>query len=659
MIKIVQKDRPTISNMEFAKFPLGENTSVPAFQLLAQELASCIDFKFNPGGQLETRQPFGQYSDTELGPIYDIKACTLNDTAGTGTTDYLLCSDDTKVYYLENLTSGSGVTPVEIGAVEDSAQITPYNGVAVVSDGSYLKYCDDVTGVKMAYDGGTGGTVYDNYSGDLDGYVNITSSGVGCTFTTIAWDSGYTIPPTEVYFHGVGVTSGAATIAVEFSTTDGTEVASVNFSGTVSTSTPAYYSVEYTPTDITAEFEPGTIYRCKLKGSNFKLSYTTVSSGGALIGDATKDPVMRIHPGVPPKSEWSVVSGTRLWVYDPDRPGGLWYGNLTHLDFSTANGGGWLGVIDDSRNSFKVGAASDLYGTLYVYGTEQQPYLCQLEGTQPSEYSLPLKFQRVWSHPRCLVNTNNDLWNASRDGVDPLTGVQEYGDLRTFSVADSIMDRFSRYWTSSAFAGYHAQDGQFWLYLPGYSYVNIAHTKQPIRDDKGQIRYPWSRYTIPFTPSCFSQVNDLFLVGSSDGYIYQYNPGGYKDLGTTHIRPSFKSAYTIVPFTSIDLTGIQFMTTSSTGGKLDIDIYRNGNEATSIHTYYLNLPMADTVTLEDLEDTPLEEIEDVALTPEGVILYFDVNVNCFSFQVEVSNILIVGQPIYIDGFIVRYRVLEA
>ena len=242
--------------------------------------------------------------------------------------------------------------------------------------------------------------------------------------------------------------------------------------------------------------------------------------------------------------------------------------------------------------------------------------------------------------------------------MDPLTGVQEYGDLRTFTAADAIMDRF-QYWSSSAFAGYNAQDGQFWLYMPGYSYVSIAQTKQPISDTTGKIRYPWCRYTIPAVPSCFKQVGDKFFIGSTDGYIYQYDGGGYKDLGTNHIRPSFKTAYTIVTFTSVDLTGIQFMATSRTGGQFDIDIYKNGNETTTVQTYSLALPMLETVTLEDIEDTPLEELEDVALSPEGVILHFDINVNCFSFQVEVSNILIVGQPIYIDGFVIRYRPVEA
>ena len=55
----------------------------------------------------------------------------------------------------------------------------------------------------------------------------------------------------------------------------------------------------------------------------------------------------------------------------------------------------------------------------------------------------------------------------------------------------------------------------------------------------------------------------------------------------------------------------------------------------------------------------LADLEDVALSPVGALLYFDLNINCYSFQVEVSGIHIAGKPVYISGLIFKYRELEA
>ncbi|RJR14274.1 hypothetical protein C4588_00360 [Candidatus Parcubacteria bacterium] len=643
-------------NIIYQGFPLGENTSVPAMLLKPQELAECIDFKFNPGGQLETRQPVTRYTSTggaATAGIVDIQTCSL------GGTPYEIVGYGSVAagYDIGYISAGKAVTKID--DVEGEPRITPYNDCAIISDGSYLKYADDLTEVKMAYDAGTGGTFFDNYNGDVDGTIAITTAGVGCTFTTPAWDAGYTIPATQVYFEVQATTAGAATCQVDIVTTAGTTVATATYTDEIPTTAADILNISYP--SVTAELEPSTKYYCLLKGANVNLSYTTVSSGGKLVtaGGATPDtaktPIMRVHPGLPPKSSWTVVSGRRLWVYDPTKPGQLSFGNLTHLDFSTVNGGGYVGVVDQDSNSFKVGAAQDLYGELYVYGTQDQPYVCKLTGATPADYALPLLFQRIWGTQDTLKNVGSDIWSASSDGIDALTGVQEYGDLRTYSLSDPVKDRFGN-WTSAAIAGYNPEFGQYLLYMPGYSYTTVFHTKQAVRDQAGQLRYPSSRYALPIVPSCFSYTGAGFLIGCADGHIYHFDSTEYKDLGTDQIYPSFKTNRVDMPGRSVDLVKIQFMGTSRGGTQFSFDIYKNGNESTSVKTWTVTFPMSDNLTVDEL----IMDVDDMlfGIDPTQTPLYFDINVNITSLQLKVSNLIICGYPVYFDGLVLTYRVLE-
>lgn len=656
MIQAVQKERRQENVLSFNGFPLGENTSVPALLLKPQELASCIDFKMNPGGQLETRPPVVKLITTDLKNVNDIRDCIIS-----GTTRTIFATGDAvngyKVYYK------NGTTATLIGTIDGAATITPYNNVALICDGSYLKYLDGVSEVKMAYDDGdeTGsGGFYDNYSGDQDGTTAISASGTGCVFTTPDWGNALTIPPTRVWVH-CQESGGTASITAEIvDATTTTVMATKAYTGTVPSAAADYIEINFDT--VANELEPDTEYYCLIKGANLNISHTTVTSGGALITtgstpDTTKDPVMRVNPGLPPKASWAVVSNTRVFIYDPDYPGALYYGNLSHLDFSTVDGGGYVTTIDNSRTSFKIGGAQDLYGELYVFGTEDQPFLCKLSGSSPSGYSLPLLFQKVWATSKTVENTGSDIWFASEDSVDALSGVQEYGDLRTFSASDPIKDQLASYWTSSAFTGYHPQDGQLWLYMPGSSYVNICHTKQPIRDQAGQVRYPWTRYELPITPTCFAETTSGFLIGSSDGYVYHLDSSNYKDLTTTHIHPSFKTGRVDMPGRAFNLVKIQFAGFSTGGSDMDLDIYVDGNEQDSINTWDILFPVSDSLTIDDMT----MDIDDAlfSISPDGTVMFHDLNLNCTSLQIGISSVHIAGYPVYFNGLFLTYRVLEA
>ena len=667
MIQITERpDREAVS-VAMQRFVYGENTSVPPGMLNENELSSCINFKMRRGGRLETRESIQPITDSDTdGGIVDICRVTLADAVART----LVTDSAGKVYYLKDTTTTAGVTttdPVRIDAdrtVGAASSMIAYNNVALICDSGYLKYVDDIAGdIHLAYDAGNGGTFFDNYTGEDDGSITITSSGVGCTFTTPAWDAGYTIPPTSVWFKGLQNTGGAATVEVSiYDISASAQIAATSYTLDFPTSAADYLEVAFDDASVTGELRPSKSYRCLLKGSNFDLSYTDTTSGSMVTGGATldpaKQPIMRVHPGLPPKADFGTVSGNRIFVHSPDEPGRVYFGNLTYLDWSTPAGGGWIGVVDDAASSFAVGGMADLYGTLFVYGTEDQPFLCRLTGDTPEEWALPLMFQRAWTTHRTLLNTTNDLWAGSGSGVDPLAGVQEFGDLRTFSVSDPISDRILNYWDSStAFAGYNARDGQYWLWMPGFDYVSVCHTKIPVPvEGTGETRYPWTRYTLPITPTCFVQAGQDFMIGGSDGFIYRLDPDYYKDLGTDKIEAQFRTSQVNLPFRKSDIVQIHTLGTSRSGSQFDINLYRDGNLTTPVVTWVRTFPIQDGITIDALT----MDIDDMlfAISPDQSPMYFHVNVTVRSFLFEFENIFIAGLPVYFDGLILEIKRLK-
>lgn len=495
--------------LKFDGFPHGLNTSVPALRIAKSEASALINYKIRKGGKLVTRSPVKLYSNSATTSNAAVETIAQ---ANIGGTNYTLLVDENHVlYYLDG-----SLDPTTIGTLEGDAQILSYNGIAVILDGSYIKYLDGVTSVKIAYDAGTGSSGYqfDFTSEDNDDSIQLgdgTNSRVAQKFTSQAWDAGYTIPPITVsaYLTKEGSPTGSITANIR-KASDSSVIATATFLSDVSTldtSTAAKYSATLTAS---TEMSPSTAYYCSLEHSGGDASncvhvhYNTVASGGlayhytgSWVADTTKNLLMSLTPGMPPKGAYGTIWNKRLWVAgDPSNPGYVWYSNLTHLDWSTTDGGGYIGVVDGDNQNFEVGALRAFYGNLYVFGKQNQPYLTQISGDSPSAYVQSLMFQRPWSTHRTLINAINDLWYGNSEGVAPISGVTEYGDLRTFFASDPVFDRIEDYWSSStAFAEYYPQDGQYWLVMPTYHRVLVCHTKLAARNPEGSgIRYPWCEY---------------------------------------------------------------------------------------------------------------------------------------------------------------------
>jgi hypothetical protein len=113
-----------------------------------------------------------------------------------------------------------------------------------------------------------------------------------------------------------------------------------------------------------------------------------------------------------------------------------------------------------------------------------------------------------------------------------------------------------------------------------------------------------------------------------------------------------------MPFGTRDLVQGQIMASSINGSNIVFDFYKNGQRGTSELTKSLALAISDAITLADIENIPLADLENVTLTPVGSLLYFDLNINCYSFQVKVSSIHIAGKPVFINGMMFKFYQLE-
>jgi len=398
--------------------------------------------------------------------------------------------------------------------------------------------------LAIAYDKGTGisGYQFDNHTGDDDTTIalgNGTNVRVAWKFTSQSWDAGYTIPVVTVTAklkrEGNGFT-GTDNINIWCrlrKVSDNAVIAEKVFveaplASNVSIAADEY-SVTFNSDDILNEMDPSITYYLSLEYNNgdttnyIHVCCTTVSSGGAgyhyttaWAADGTENPVMSLRPGRPPRGSWGIVNDNHLIVYDPDNPGkAVFSGPSDFQDWSTSTLAGYVGAVDGNANNFAIGAMADQYGDAFFFGTKEQPYLAKLKGSSPADWSIDRMFQKVSSTHKTCLSVVNDVWYGSRDGVDGLSGVQEYGDLRTFFASDPIYDRIEANWDEdTTIAGYYPADGQYFLYMAGDHRIQVAHTKIPSSmggaSGTAYSRYPWTEYEL---------YRDIFTDNSLYGFV--------------------------------------------------------------------------------------------------------------------------------------------
>lgn len=533
--------------MPFQGFRHGLNTYVSADRIATSEASKMVNWMVRKNGSIVTRPPIISYSTAATTSNASVNYIKEVNIAGTLYT--LLVDANHKLYYL----NGS-LAPVAIGTLEGAATILSFNGIALIMDGSYLKYLSGVSAVKICYDAGSGtnGDQFNNLALTQNTFLAIgngTNTRAAQRFTTQAWSTGYTIPTTQVeaYLDKLGTPAGTVTATIR-NTSTGAVMATKTLctAADITEGVPAKFTATFTSANITTEMSPSTAYYASIEYTGgdavnyVKLMCYNIGSagtayyydGGGWHIDATKNAVMAVSPGRPPKGMFGTIWGRRPWVAgDSSNPGVVWYGNLSHLDWSTTDGGGYISLIDDDTNGFDVGGLSSFYGNLYVFGTQAQPYLVKISGASPAAYAQEMMFQRPWATHRTLTAAVNDIWYATDEGASPVSGVQEYGDLRTFFASDPVTDRFETYWSSAnSIADYYPEDGQVWLVMSGHR-VLVCHTKLATQDTGGVgTRYPWTEYEF-YRLDLSNQSNGKWTASGSGTNEYYYttmaggNPG--------------------------------------------------------------------------------------------------------------------------------------
>ncbi|KKM98899.1 hypothetical protein LCGC14_1153260 [marine sediment metagenome] len=751
-------------DIDFSGFALGLNTSVRPTQLKLTELAQCINFiNINPAGYHKTRGAINKYTNsatTNNSPVKAFKKVFI------GSTSYELLIDAAyKVYYLDG-----SLDPVAIGTLEGDGQIIGFNGVAVLLDGSFIKYLDGVSAIKIAYDDGTGpsGYQFNNRAGDNDSTLELgngTNTRIAYKFTSQAWTAGYTIPATTVIVKvsAQGTPNASAITASLRKVSDNSIIATGTLIDDASdlTSVAEELSVEMT---VSSEMLPSIAYYMSIEhtggdGANNVLIHCTDVSGGAYAYywtgswnlDNTAQPLMGMRPGIPPKAAFGDVWAHRLHVAgDPDNPAYDWFCNLTHLDWSTPDGGGYVAAVDEDAQSFPIGGISTIFTDLLVYGKQDHPYICNMIGDTPADYELPVMFQKVWSTHKTLISSVNDVWAASYEGVMPITGVELYGDLRVKTASDRIINLLQAYWdTDTALAGFYPKESQYWLVLPTYHRVLVCRTKFPATDpDDGGPVYPWfelelyrdrlrrsaykwtasgsgtneyhaeiaaggdpsiavspdfitvdgvkwakgtlgslSDHTWGFgdndtlgyssvylrddsgdpdtteidvrsilVPTCLANESGVIFIGGSDGFVYHFDSDEYKDQGLHQILPRLRGPYVSLAYKNVNFDDLQLLASSLTGAGLSINLYKNDAYLTPFQTVLMNLAVSDALTLGEAT----MDLGDALFTlgaPTNPI-WRHLNFNARSVQIGVTNVSLAGEPVYINGFGLKYRYLS-
>lgn len=634
--------------MEFSGgYAHGLRTSVPPLMIKATELTECINFQINKGGQLQTRAGLEKLNTTSLGKILTLAACKI------GSSTFKLIQTSDFVIHKFN-TDG---TTTALGTAEGQAEIISYGGYAIVADGGRLKYIDSSETLKMVWDGGDGvdASFFYNISDTITGQINYTTAGTNqINFTTPAWTAGYTIPLTKLKVKLGRVGTGGAgypTLTV-YRTSDNAVMAHGTTAVAASAIAPDPGDFEDVNLTSVIEVSPNTAYYVRFSMTSYSTSNYIVWYTGA-----SSIPICKVSPGLAPVAGAMLVHNRQLWLYaDENNRGTLYFNNYAPFDWSTPGYAGYLTTLDDNKDSYPIGAAVSFYGSLYVYGTEDWPYFLQLTGTDGSDFELSDLHQPLWTLPRMIISALNDVWSVSRGGVASLSGVNLFGDVRTYSESFAIDNQIEALWSEESKVGYHKERGQLFVLVGGKMFVAHAKSAATINnEDITHVRYPWSEYQYNFTPSCLGEWGDL-VIGSEEGFIYQPVGTLTKD-DNTDFYISMKTKYYQTPFRLIDVLDIKVLIDTHTGATFDIVAYKDNNTLTEVDRWSLASAIHDGATIDDLGDAVIDDLPS-PISIEATPLVQWLGFTCFAYQLHLDNLKTIGKPVHIDGLATRYRPME-
>lgn len=539
-----------------------------------------------------------------------------------------------------------------IGPFPGEVRFLSFMEVILIFDGESVKYWDGTT-VKIAYDDGTGTIGPYQYNNLLETDTKATAirSGEKFTvpFTSLGWSAGYEIPPTVFFakMRKVAAAAGPVNVTIlDGVTTVATGVFTTLAENFVTDETGAEYEVIFDQADIVSELDPETPYTIEIDfptgdGTDY-IEIRQAEDNTALTA---------LRPGPAPAADFGVVSKGRVFVVGKVAQGETWYcaaGNF--LDWSTPNGGGFLGAVDDSASNFPIGALAEFFGTVYFFGTVDQPYMARLSGSDPVDYAINKVVDNVSADHKSIITTPDNVWFLHPTGVDSVRSTQEHGDVAVSTQTDSIKSSINRYYSEGAVAGFDPVWGLYCLKMEGTDEIYIVHTRLKSGRSQGQKSVGFSpvtrwKYEFPDPVSCFGPGGGGMVIGTEGGELYAMDKNVTQD---NEVDPEYeiRAFAQVVPFGEGECDKVSVTASGLFGASFDVTFYRDyrRDELFSIHFV---APIDSRVLTEDVTVDTLDA--DFLSNPEYVVDRAEVNFNFRSIQVGVNNIVLSGQPLYIGA----------
>jgi hypothetical protein len=615
-----------VQELKFNGFPYGLNTIQDGRRLLPGELTACLNFKYGDSGQLISRPGIVEVSSNTTDSAAAITAIVSGQLAAVGAlfddpaylfdvatfgaagseayaNKIVVADSNNKIYSLE----GTVLSPIATNyTAEGTVYLCSFDGKVIIFDGSYIKYWDGLN-FNICYDNGSGlsSYMYNNSTTTSTGTASLYTGATvkyGVEFTVPTLPSGMTMPITKASFvlSKSGSPTGTAVVELFPHSSPTTALAT---SGTLDVSTLTtsaavtnfIFAEPYYPLTQGAKYILVVSYSGGGVSDYVKVSYASGSTCNYNDGTwktASTAPMCKIGPGLPPKATFGCVWQNRLWAVDSQKPGWVRFSNASSpYDWSTADGGGYIGSIDDSGFNFPIGAIIAYYGDLYLIGRKESPYISRITGRTPTAFVQDVLLQKIYATQNNVVSTSNDIWVANNTGVYSIRGVQEHGDIRTNSPGEPIQNLLEQYHTDASFCGYDPSGGQFYLNMVGIGDFEVCHTRRPSRLGDN-VRYPWTQYRFgrSIYPSAFAFCSRVFYIGGVDGKLYSLTSDQY-DCGE---QPAYQVRSSIIenPSNNMLVTNYYISVDTSIGGGAYLHLMKDG-------AAYTDYTIQKTLTADD------------------------------------------------------------
>lgn len=619
---------PKGASVVFGPFTGGLVTSRPNSLLGRGECSEFTNVVIDGHGLPRTRPGFSLVCSGLSGEVYSIGDARVDGTWYTFVSTIEAGTPD--VYRLYRVTSGVATQVGSDSTFEGPITFTSLQDFLIVFDTSYVKYWDG-TLIGLLTDRGIGSTAYliNNYMGEMateyaptwiDVYSSIKAAGV--KFKTPTWSAGYSMPPLTFRLraakYGNGAFSPYATNSYKpkmtIRTASGTLMASKDLMSftdlpTVALDTPnlaSFKAYEYTfeESEVTTALSPGTEYylcyehaygnvdhhtKIHATGNTVNFGYFSgaVPPTSFTVLSGNKAPTFSLTGEMPFTLETGVASASRIFGIEgvnSENPGRIWYcGAGNPFDWSSPNFGGYMDTGLD------IAGIVAYYESVWVFGSGKAPSLSRITGAEPSEYVMSPSIQAVSSHQRAIIVTQDDVLFYHMAGVDSISTVQEFGDIRSVNRSDNISDILSAEYDTSAFAGYDPHFGVYLLKLNDGTKQRL-YAFHPRVGGRRVAAFPVSKWelNLPLVSTATQEITAMgrgehgLYVGTDKGRVYRLDLSTIKDAGN-YPEYSVLSGFMSVPDPwqyDGQINAMSFVSglSSKSGGSAKLVFYRNLSE---------------------------------------------------------------------------------